>query len=224
MRNAGSVPNLVRKLLPQSHGGGNRRAAEMTAVDDRPMTTGIVKFFEEFVFPEGFKVELLRGEIVMMAGPDVAHNDIVEAVVDQIPRSRWRRLQTQDIAILEESSEPQPDLVVIERGAGPEHGRLMPSEVITMLVEVVSKTSVDRDYGVKRSIYAAAKVPAYLIIDPVMGQCVLLTEPTGRGEHADYRCQRLTKFGDITPLEPVGVELDTSEFAVYEKVRPHRYP
>ncbi|MFJ4623016.1 Uma2 family endonuclease [Streptomyces sp. NPDC088812] len=196
----------------------------MTAVDDRPMTTDIVTFFENFEFPEEFKVELLRGEIVMMAGPDVAHNDIVESVVDQIPRQHWRRLQTQDIAILEETSEPQPDLVVLERGSGPGHGRLMPSEVITLLVEVVSKTSVERDFGVKRSIYAAAQVPAYLIIDPVMAQCVLLTEPTGRGEHADYRCQRITKFGDITPLEPLGIELDTSEFAAYEKVRPHRYP
>lgn len=196
----------------------------MTAVDDRPMTTNIVKIFENLEVPEGIKVELLRGVIVMMAGPDVAHNDIVEAIQDQIPRRRWRRLQTQDIAILEETSEPQPDLVVVERGAGPGHGRLMPSQVITMLVEVVSKTSVDRDYVVKRSIYAAAKVPAYLIIDPVMAQCVLLTEPTGEGEDADYRCQRTTKFGDVTPLEPIGIELDTSEFETYEKVRPHRYP
>lgn len=133
-------------------------------------------------------------------------------------------VQTQDIAILEETSEPQPDLVVIERGAGPGHGRLMPSEAITLLVEVVSKTSVDRDYTVKRSIYAAAKVPAHFIIDPVMGQCVLLTEPTGEGEDADYRCQRITKFGDLTPLEPIGTELETSEFAAHEKVRPHRYP
>ncbi|MFF3329651.1 Uma2 family endonuclease [Streptomyces sp. NPDC002888] len=196
----------------------------MTAVGDRPMTTAIVEFFENFEFPEEFKVELLRGEIVMMAGPDVVHNDIVEAVQDQIPRQHWRRLQTQDIAILAETSEPQPDLVVIERGAGPDHGRLMPPEVITMLLEVVSKTSVDRDYGVKRSIYAAAKVPAYLIIDPIMGQCVLLTEPVGSGENADYRRQRITKFGDVTPLEPLGVELDTSEFGTFAKVRPHRYP
>ncbi|MEU2717181.1 Uma2 family endonuclease [Streptomyces sp. NPDC007205] len=196
----------------------------MTAVEDRPMTTDIMKYFENFEFPEEFKVELLRGEIVMMAGPDVAHNDIVEAIVDQIPRRQWRRLQTQDVAILEETSQPQPDLVVVERGAGPGQGRLMPSEVITMLVEVVSKTSVERDYGVKRSIYAAAKVPTYLIIDPVMAQCVLLTEPTGHGEYADYRRQRITKFGDMTPLEPIGIELDTSEFAAYEKVRPHRYP
>ena len=196
----------------------------MTAVDDRPMTTGIVKVFENLDVPEGFKVELLRGVIVMMAGPDVAHNDIVEAIQDQIPRQRWRRLQTQDIAILEETSQPQPDLVVLERGAGPGHGRLMPSEVITLLVEVVSKTSVDRDYTVKRSIYAAAKIPAYFIVDPVMAQCVLLTEPVGHGEDADYRRQRITKFGDLTPLEPLGLELDTSEFATYEKVRPHRYP
>ncbi|MFI1070510.1 Uma2 family endonuclease [Streptomyces puniciscabiei] len=196
----------------------------MTAVEDRPMTTDIMKYFENFEFPEEFKVELLRGEIVVMAGPDVAHNDILEAVVDQIPRRQWRRLQTQDIAILEETSQPQPDLVVIERGTGPGQGRLMPSEVITMLVEVVSKISVERDYVVKRSIYAAAKVPAYLIIDPVMAQCVLLTEPTGHGEDADYRRQRITKFGDLTPLEPIGIELDTCEFAAYEKVRPHRYP
>jgi hypothetical protein len=57
-----------------------------------------------------------------------------------------------------------------------------------------------------------------------MAQCVLLTEPTGTGEDADYRCRRITKFGDLTPLEPIGIELDTSEFATYEKVRPHRYP
>ncbi|MER6009744.1 Uma2 family endonuclease [Streptomyces bluensis] len=196
----------------------------MTAVDDRRMTTGIVEIFENLEVPEGFKVELLRGEIVMMAGPDVIHNDIVEAVQDQIPRHRWRRLQTQDIAILEQTSEPQPDLVVIERGIGPDHGRLMPSEVITLLVEVVSKTSVDRDYGVKRSIYAAAKIPAYLIIDPVMAQCVLLTEPTGNGDYADYRRQRITKFGDLTPLEPLEIELDTSDFGTFPGVRPHRYP
>lgn len=61
MRNGGSVPNLVRRLPPEAHGGGNRRTAEMTAVDDRPMTTGIVKVFENLEVPDGFKVELLRG-------------------------------------------------------------------------------------------------------------------------------------------------------------------
>ncbi|MFG3088110.1 hypothetical protein ACGGAI_10880 [Streptomyces antibioticus] len=41
---------------------------------------------------------------------------------------------------------------------------------------------------------------------------------------ADYRRQRITKFGDLTPMEPLDLDLDTSEFATYENVRPHRYP
>lgn len=192
----------------------------MTAVDERRMT----ELFENLEVPEGVKMELLRGEIVMMAGPDLVHNEIVEAVQDQIPRKRWRRLQTQDIAILSESSEPQPDLAVLERGVGPDSGRLLPSEMITMLVEVVSKNSVDRDYGIKRSIYAAGKVPAYLIIDPIVAHCVLLTEPLGGGDEADYTVQRITKFGDPVPLELLGMELDTSEFGTLPNVRPHRRP
>lgn len=130
----------------------------MTAVEDRPTTHPLVAFFEELEVPEGFKAELLRGEIVMTAGPDVVHNRLVQEIQDQIPRKRWDRLQTQDVAILQETGQPQPDLVVLERGAGPESGRLMPTEVVTMLVEVVSKTSVERDHSLKRSIYAAGKV------------------------------------------------------------------
>ncbi|MFF7163035.1 Uma2 family endonuclease [Streptomyces sp. NPDC008086] len=192
----------------------------MTAVDERGMT----KYFEELDPPEGVKVELLRGEIVMMASPDLVHNMIVEDVLDQIPRKRWSRLQTQDVDILDEASEPVPDLVVLEREARPASGRLLPSSLITMVVEVVSKTSVQRDYEIKRSIYAAGKVPVYLIVDPVMAQCVLLTRPVGRGDNADYQRQQVTKFGAPLPLEELGLELDTTEFGTFSSVRPHRYP
>ncbi|WP_030815820.1 Uma2 family endonuclease [Streptomyces sp. NRRL S-337] len=192
----------------------------MTAVDERRMT----EFFENLEVPEGIKVELLRGEIVMMAGPDLVHNLIVEDIFDQIPRQKWHRLQTQDIDVLSEISEPQPDLVVLERDSAPESGRLMPSGVVTMLVEVVSRTSVDRDYGIKRSIYAAGKVPAYLIIDPIVAHCVLLTQPVGVGDEADYRTQQITKFGEPLPLPLLGLELDTNEFGTLKGVRPHRRP
>jgi len=97
----------------------------------------------------------------MTAGPDLVHNDIVDALLDQFPRKRWRRLRTQVIDILNETSEPQPDLVILEREAGPAAGRLLPAQVVSLLVEVVSKTSVHRDYVLKRSIYAAGGVPVY---------------------------------------------------------------
>ncbi len=192
----------------------------MTAVDERGMT----RFFEEFEPPEGVKVELLRGVIVMMASPDIVHNMIVTDVQDQIPRQHWSRLQTQDVDIVDEASEPVPDLVVVERDILPQSGRLLPCRLITMVVEVVSKSSVHQDYVVKRSIYAAGKVPAYLILDPIMANCVLLTKPTGEGEDADYLSQEITKFGDSLPLEILGLNLDTSEFGTFPGIRPHRYP
>ncbi|MBP2050639.1 Uma2 family endonuclease [Streptomyces griseochromogenes] len=63
------------------------------------------------------------------------------------------------VDILDEASEPVPDLAVVERDLLPGSGRLLPSSLITMVVEVVSKSSVHQDYVVKRSIYAAGKTP-----------------------------------------------------------------
>ncbi|MFJ3660911.1 Uma2 family endonuclease [Streptomyces sp. NPDC090119] len=192
----------------------------MTAVDERGMT----KYFEELEPPEGVKVELLRGVIVMMASPDIVHNRIVTDVQDQIPRQRWSRLQTQDIDIFGEASEPVPDLVVLARDLLPDSGRLVPCRLISLVVEVVSKSSVHHDYVIKRSIYAAGEIPAYLVIDPIMGHSVLLTKPAGKGDDADYRSQEIIKFGDRLPLDVLGIELDTDEFGTLPGVRPHRYP
>ncbi|MER6092602.1 Uma2 family endonuclease [Streptomyces bluensis] len=192
----------------------------MTAVDERGMT----RYFEELEPPEGVKVELLRGVIVMMASPGIVHNMIVADVQDQIPRQRWSRLQTQDVDIVDEASEPVPDLVVLARDLLPDSGRLLPCQLLTMVVEVVSKSSIHQDYVVKRSIYAAGQIPAYLILDPIMAHCVLLTNPAGQGEDADYRRQEIIKFGDPLPLEILGLELDTNEFGTFPGVKPHRYP
>ncbi|GGN42036.1 hypothetical protein GCM10012285_21900 [Streptomyces kronopolitis] len=79
---AQAVPGLCRR-----HGEQETEATEMTTVDERRMT----ELFENLEVPEGVKVELLRGEIVLMAGPDLVHNPIVEAVFDQIPREKWHR-------------------------------------------------------------------------------------------------------------------------------------
>jgi Uma2 family endonuclease len=184
------------------------RTTETTAVDERM----IAVFQEHPELFEGYKIELLRGDIVMMAGPDMVHNLIVLSVQDQVPREGWFPLQTQDIAIPGEASEPQPDLVVIEQGAFDGPGRLVPAAAVTLIVEVVSKSSGHNDYHVKRSIYAAGRVPSYLIVDPFAAKCVLLTEPVGAGEDADYAVERTSKFGEPVPLGTPEVKLDTSDF------------
>ncbi|MGZ9930903.1 Uma2 family endonuclease [Streptomyces sp. NC-S4] len=195
----------------------------MTAVDDR-LITDAVRAFEDLEVPEGFKAELLRGDIVMMAGPDWVHNLIVLHVQKQIPLAGWYPVQTQGIAIPGESSEPQPDLVVVEHGAFDGPGRLVPAPAVTLLVEVVSKNSANADYGIKRSMYAAGRVPAYLIIDPFEAECLLLTEPARAGEDADYTVERRVKFGEPVPLDVLGIKLDTGEFGTLPKFKRYHRP
>ncbi|AUG77166.1 hypothetical protein CFP65_2328 [Kitasatospora sp. MMS16-BH015] len=184
----------------------------MTAVDDR-----VTAIYENLEVPEGFKAELIKGEIVMLAGPDRVHNWIVESILDQIPRAGWHRAQTQDIAIPGQASEPQPDLVVYERGAVEGPGRLIPAAAVTMVVEVVSKTSVDRDHRTKRLMYAEGAIPVYLIVDPLQGVCVLLTEPSEETVSGlpDYCSERTSRFGADIPVEVLGITLDTTEFQTY---------
>lgn len=168
--------------------GNARKERGMTTPDDR-----VLRVFEDLVVPEGFKAELIRGEIVVAAGPDRVHNWIVESVMDQIPRARWHRVQTRDLAIPEESSEPRPDLVVYERGAVEGSGRLVPATAVTMVVEVISRTSVDRDYKTKRQLYAA-----------------LFTEPSPGSR--DYRIERTSAFGELVPGAELDLALVTDEF------------
>ncbi|MBV6702524.1 Uma2 family endonuclease [Kitasatospora aureofaciens] len=184
----------------------------MTAIDDR-----VIGIFENLEVPEGYKAELIRGEIVMMAKPDRVHNWIVEAIQDQIPRLRWHRSVTQDINLPGLTSEPQPDLVVYERDAVEGPGRLVPAPLLTLVVEVVSKTSVLRDYRTKRELYAEGTIPVYLIVDPIKAVCVLLTEPSRASASGlpDYVSERTTKFGEPVPLDLLGITLDTSEFQTY---------
>ncbi|MBO1415360.1 Uma2 family endonuclease [Streptomyces sp. FH025] len=184
----------------------------MTAVDDR-----VIGIFENLEVPEGYKAELLRGEIVMMAGPDMVHNLIIRDIQHQTPYSRWNALTTQDVAFPGDASEPQPDLVVFERGAAEESGRLLPALAVTLVVEVVSKTSVLRDYQTKRELYAEGRIPAYLIIDPIKGVCVLLTEPSQAAASGlpDYAVERTAKFGEPIPLDVLDITLDTSGFRTY---------
>ncbi|MGW4892106.1 Uma2 family endonuclease [Kitasatospora sp. NPDC004240] len=184
----------------------------MTAIDDR--MTGI---FQNLEVPEGVKAELIRGEIVMMAGPDMVHNLIIRSIQHQTPYERWHALTTQDLAIPGQASEPQPDLVVFERGAVAEQGRLLPAPSVALVVEVVSRTSVDRDYRIKREMYAEGSVPAYLVVDPIKGECLLLAElrtDTASGV-PEYWSKRTTKFGDPVPLDVLGITLETGEFQTY---------
>ncbi|MFI0905340.1 Uma2 family endonuclease [Streptomyces sioyaensis] len=172
----------------------------------------IDEYFAKFEPPEGLRAELLRRDILLTGGTDIVHNRIVTRVMEGIDRGPWQRLGTQHLSIPGELSKPQPDLVVCKSGACEGAGWLVPASAVMLLLEVVSKVSAHRDYGVKRSIYAAGGIPAYLIVDPFAARCLLLTEPTGAGEDTDYQVERTATFGTDIPVDVLGLTLETGEF------------
>lgn len=103
-------------------------------------------------------------------------------------------------------SEPEPDICVI-RGTDRDYIRKHPSPADTILTAEVANTSVHRDRGRKKRIYARAGVPVYWIVNLVDQQIEVYTDPTGPAEEPDYRQRQDYKPGDSIPVVLDGSEV-----------------
>ncbi len=76
----------------------------------------------------------------------------------------------------------QPDVVVRCRSGGRTSHRA-PAEEIALVAEVVSPSSIERDWITKRHEYATAGIPCYVVVDLENERLSLLTDPVD----GDYR-------------------------------------
>ena len=68
-----------------------------------------------------------------------------------------------------------------------------------MLLET-SYSSLSRDRGLKRRIYARAKIPIYWIVN-IPDRCIeVYTDPTGPDENPDYQPPRIYGENDRVPV------------------------
>lgn len=193
----------------------------MTAMAHEPPPTQEQLLLESFLAletPEGFKAELIEGEIVVAPPPDGDHEDYISTVVRQVLRSAATEMDVsgnkglilprgglcpRNRAIPDATFAPRT--LRLFRGAEP----WMPCEGVAMVTEVTSsRPSGDR--AAKRSCYARADIPLYLLIDREQGTVTLLSEPDGD----DYSQALSRSFGKPVPLpEPFAFDLETSDFA-----------
>lgn len=166
--------------------------------------------------PEGFRAELIEGEIVVTPPPDGDHEDYIGLIVDQVSRKAATRMQFSGHKGLTIPSEKRPNHRVIPDGTwAPMDRRLfrgadswMPSEGVAMVAEVTS-TRPQADREAKRRCYAQGGIPLYLLVDRGKGSVTLFSDPKG----ADYRDVLTHPFGKpVTLPEPFSFDLDTSEF------------
>ncbi len=173
----------------------------------------------EDMFP-GYLTEIVEGSI-MMNPVRPFHGKTIQRtwalLEDQLP-SGWALVS--DVAFpFDDTNEFCPDLAVIPAEAEAENRSEYSPDIIELVAEVVSPSSVRRDYEVKPHCYASRGIPNYLILDPVKGHVVTMWNPGPDG----YLGRDTLPYGsELVVDSPLGkLRLDTGSLPVDPKA-PHR--
>jgi Uma2 family endonuclease len=197
--------------------------AEAETVDTVPSHWEVVlRAWEQLDLPEGWRAEIIEGDIHIVTPPKDEHSHIVtlihkwlvkESLRDGSALGEIELYQNIDVRVPRRHSLYIPDLVVLPGSVmdrGPEHS----AGDALLIVEVTSKSTAKEDRGPKLWGYADAGVPLYLLVDrwdPTTGhgEVTLFAEP----DNGTYTSVVKVPFGkEIHLPEPFDLTLDTSGF------------
>lgn len=155
----------------------------------------------------GDRVELLEGEIIEMSPEKSRHAASVDLALDALRRvlPAGYSIRVQHPLALSDSSEPEPDLAVV-RGTPRDYVDGHPSSA-EMVLEVAD-SSLEYDRTRKASVYAAAAIAEYWIVNLVDAVVEVHREPTRSG----YRSVDTRRAADVLrPLAAPGAEIRVAE-------------
>ncbi|MET8452884.1 Uma2 family endonuclease [Streptomyces sp. NPDC005209] len=183
------------------------------AESDNPITLDDwFERLEKMPVPEGYKVEIVEGTVFMSPQRDI-HWKIIRRIV--------RALEDKfgmDVNVLSDVridfpgilNGYAPDVAKIRDGADKNTKGHWRHEDVEFVAEVISKGTAANDYGPKKTAYATAEVPVYVIADPYQRRCHIYTQP----KEGDYEIETTVPFGSDLDLTDtvVGLTLKTDEF------------
>ena len=145
---------------------------------------------EAGIFHPEERVELIEGAIVVTAPIGTRHAGSVMRYIQVFSRLAGDRftLQIQNPIHLEDSTEPQPDVLLLRLRAD-NYFDAHPGPADVLLVIEVSDTSLDYDRGVKAHIYGRRNIPETWVLN-LPGDCIegfTRPGPQGYAQHNIYR-------------------------------------
>ena len=130
------------------------------------------------------QVELLEGWLIYKMPKKPQHRiatRLTQKALEAIIPAGWYVDAQEPITLAD--SEPEPD-VMVARGATKDYFDRHPgAQDIALLVEVADST-LERDRGTKKRMYARAGIPVYWIVNLVDSTCEVFSQPSD--ETADY--------------------------------------
>lgn len=167
---------------------------------------------EQVEVPEGYRVEIVDGSILVSPTPSAQHVRIIwqlEGALREHAPAGMAAVQMLTIELAPTGERYVPDLVVVpvEVLSGP--GWVRSAADAELSVEVASPANAGVDRVTKVRGYAVAGVPLYLLIDPPERSVTLFSDP----HDGVYRSHVQVPFGKTVELpEPFGFALETTDF------------
>lgn len=128
------------------------------------------------------RTELIAGQITLMAAKGTSHVTALHLLANILREQLGNQMlvRTQDPIQLDDFSEPEPDLVVVE-GSVLDYVEHHPrSDQVYLLVEVAD-TTLKTDCEIKDKLYALANIPDYWVFDVKNRQLHIFRDPTSTG-------------------------------------------
>ncbi|MDY7024467.1 MAG: Uma2 family endonuclease [Cyanobacteriota bacterium] len=146
---------------------------------------------------ESDRLELLRGDLVLMSPEGEVHAYYNRSVSNYLRGVLGNRAEISEghPITLPNNSEPEPDIAVVQP-LGREYLNHHPyPENIFWLIEF-SKSSLEKDLGLKKSIYAEAKIQEYWVVDLKEFEVKVFRNP----DNNDYTSEVTLTTGTFSPL------------------------
>ena len=185
-------PEMATATLPATVAPAGETASEKAAMPEKRKFT-VAEYYrmaEVGILGSEERVELIEGEVLVMAPPGPMHAGDVMRSTEVFA---WRRderfvVQVQNPLRLDDGSEPEPDVMLLRRRED-YYTTAHPTPADTLLVMEVADSSLEYDRGTKAHIYGRAGVAQTLVAN-LPEDCVEGFEqpgPEGYARHTIYR-------------------------------------